>query len=190
MPRRDAAAAVQLLRMTGGRLNEILRMKLNQFMWSANKVRLEASKTEDERNLPLWNSIRDVVQRRISEGLTDREYVFPHAKTDSFDKMIDDAVLKAATKADLDYGQEHGFTIHSLRHTFITDMMDATNKDVALVMSWSGHKSLESFKIYLHATEQGRILGSQGIDKIANFLRSFTRRPGTTGNHEIRYPEY
>lgn len=173
---RDAADVVQLLRMTGGRLNEILRMKLNQFMWSANKVRLEASKTENERDLPFWNPIRHLVKHRISEGLTDGEYIFPRAKTESFDKMIDDAVLKAATKAALDYGQEHGFTLHSLRHTFITDMMDATNKDVALVMSWSGHSSLESFKIYLHATEQSRILGSQAIDNVADFLQSFTWR--------------
>jgi integrase len=170
---RDAADAVQLLRMTGGRLNEILRMKLNQFIWSANRVRLEASKTENERDLPLWNPIRDVVRSRVSEGLTDGEYIFPRARKESFDKMIDDAVLKAAKKADLDYGQEHGFTIHSLRLTFITDMMEATNKDIALVMSWSGHRSLESFTIYLHATEQGRLLGSQAIDNVADFLRRF-----------------
>ncbi len=159
-------------------------MKLNQFMWSANRVRLEASKTENERDLPLWNPIRDVVRSRISEGLTDGEYIFPRARKESFDKMTDDAVLTAATRADLDYGQEHGFTIHSLRHTFITDMMDAMNKDVALVMSWSGHRSLESFKIYLHATEQGRMLGSLHIDRVAEFLRTFTRRPGTRDQRE------
>jgi len=35
--------------------------------------------------------------------------------------------------------ESNGFTPQSLRHTFITDMMEATNKDVKLVMSWSGH---------------------------------------------------
>ena|ERR1700686_2630948 len=178
---RDAADAVQLLRMTGGRLNEILRMKLNQFNWSANKLRLEASKTENERDLPLWNPIREVVQRRISEELTDGEYLFPRAKTESFDKTIADTVLEAANEAELEYGQAHGFTIHSLRHTFITHMMEATNKDVKLVMEWSGHKSLESFKIYLHPSKEGRILGSQCVDSVALFLRSFEGTRGTRG---------
>lgn len=167
--------------MTGGRLNEILRMKLNQFNWSANKLRLEASKTENERDLPLWNPIREVVQRRISEELTDGEYLFPRAKTESFDKTIADTVLEAANEAELEYGQAHGFTIHSLRHTFITHMMEATNKDVKLVMEWSGHKSLESFKIYLHPSQEGRILGSQCVDSVALFLRSFEGTRGTRG---------
>jgi hypothetical protein len=60
-------------------------------------------------------------------------------------------------------------------------MMEATDKDVALVMSWSGHKSLESFKIYLHPSEKGRILGAQHTDSVADFLRTFTGRPGESG---------
>jgi hypothetical protein len=36
-------------------------------------------------------------------------------------------------------------------------MMEASGNNVALVMSYSGHKSLESFKIYLHAPTQGCI---------------------------------
>jgi len=34
---RDAADAVVLLRLTGGRLNEVLRMKLDQFNWKAHR---------------------------------------------------------------------------------------------------------------------------------------------------------
>jgi len=43
-------------------------------------------------------------------------------------------------------------------------------------MSWSGHRSLESFKIYLHPTEEGRILGAQQTDSVADFLRTFKRQ--------------
>jgi hypothetical protein len=60
-------------------------------------------------------------------------------------------------------------------------MIEATDKDVALVMSWSGHKSLESFKIYLHPTEKGRILGAQHTDSVADFLRTFTGQPAEPG---------
>jgi integrase len=171
----------QLLRLTGGRLNEVLRIKLSQFIWTMNRLRLDATKTENARDLPLWNPIREVVQQRIIDELTDDEYLFPRAKTESFDKQIGETVLEAASKAGLECGQAHGFTLHSLRHTFITDMMDATNKDVRLVMSWSGHKSLESFQVYLHASEEGRILGAQRVDSVALFLRSFRGTGGTRG---------
>ncbi|MFN2579232.1 MAG: tyrosine-type recombinase/integrase [Pyrinomonadaceae bacterium] len=170
-----------MLRMTGGRLNEILRMKLNQFMWPKSKVRLFASKTENERDLPIWECIRDVVQRRISERLTDGEYLFPRAKVMTFDNAIARACRNAAKLAKLNYGQAKGFTCHSLRHTFVTDMMEATGNDVALVMSYSGHKSIESFKIYLHPTEQGRILANQRMIAVGDLLGTFTGIKGTRG---------
>jgi len=172
---RDAADAVQLLRMCGGRLNEVLRMKLDQFMWQKGKFILHATKTENKRDIPLWNPIKDVVQRRIHEGLTDGEYLFARAAKSpkSFDTIISHACLQAGEAAKLDYGRANGFTCHSLRHTFITDMMKATDRDIKLVMSWSGHRSLESFKIYLHPTEEGRILGAQHTNSVADFLRTF-----------------
>lgn len=180
---REAADVIQLLRMTGGRLNEILRIKLWQFLWTKNTVRLEASKTENERDLPFWTPIRDLVQKRISEGLAGDEYLFPRAKTETFDNAIGRACLNAGRAIkELNYGREGGFTCHSLRHTFVTRMMEATGNDVALVMSWSGHKSLESFKIYLHPTETGRILGEQFTSSVADFLRTFAGQAGNASH--------
>jgi integrase len=178
---REAGDAVQLLRMTGCRLNEILRMKLDQFMWPKGKVRLFASKTENQRDLPIWDCIRDVVQRRITEGLTDGEYLFPRAKVMTFDNAIARACRNAAKLAKLNYGQANGFTCHSLRHTFVTDTMEATGNDVALIMSYSGHKSIESFKIYLHPTEKGRLLANQRMSAVGDILGTFAGIEGTPG---------
>jgi hypothetical protein len=52
-------------------------------------------------------------------------------------------------------------------------MMEATGNDVALVMSYSGHKSIESFKIYLHPTEKGRALANQRMKDVGDFVRTF-----------------
>jgi integrase len=79
------------------------------------------------------------------------------------------------------YGQANGFTCHSLRHTFVTDMMEATGNAVALVMSYSGHKSIESFKIYLHLTQKGRILANQRMNAVGDFLGTFSGIEGTPG---------
>lgn len=178
---REAGDAVQLLRMTGARFNELLRIKLDQFKWSKGLVTLCATKTENERDLPIWDCIRDVVQRRINEGLTDDEYLFPRAKTKTFDNAIARACRKAAKLANISYGQANGFTCHSFRHTFVTRMMEATGNDVALVMSYSGHRSMESFKIYLHPTQKGSILANQHLQTVGQLLATFTGIQGTTG---------
>jgi integrase len=178
---RDAGDVVQLLRLTGGRLNEIVRMRLEQFIWAKGKLRLYATKTENQRDLPLWDCIKEIVQRRIREGLTDEELLFPRATTATFDNAIARACRKAAKAAGLNYGRKNGFTCHSLRHTFITDMMEASGNNVALVMSYSGHKSLESFQIYLHAPEQGCILTDQRIASVGLFLASFSGTVGQSG---------
>ena len=52
-------------------------------------------------------------------------------------------------------------------------MMEASGNNTALVMSYSGHKSLESFKIYLHAPTQGCIATDQRIESVRLFLASF-----------------
>ena len=97
----------------------------------------------------------------------------------TFDNAIARACRNAAKLAKLNYGQANGFTCHSLRHTFVTDMMEATGNDVALIMSYSGHKSIESFKIYLHPTEKGRILANQRMSAVGDFLGTFSGIAGT-----------
>jgi hypothetical protein len=57
-------------------------------------------------------------------------------------------------------------------------MMEASGNNVALVMSYSGHKSLESFKIYLHAPTQGCIATDQRIENVGLFLASFAETKG------------
>ena len=183
---RDAGDAVQLLRMTGGRLNEILRIKLNQFHWNKVYVRLYASKTENERDIPLWNCIRDVVNRRIRDDLTDDVLLFPRAKTMTFDNAIARACRKAGRLAKLNYGQANGFTAHSLRHTFITDLMEKTGNDAGTVMKYSGHKTLESFSIYLHPTEQGRILATQAMESVGLLLGGLEGQEGHQGQRGLK----
>lgn len=177
---RDAADCVQLLRLTGGRLNEVLRMTLEQFDWSKGIVKLFASKTEDERDLPITDGIRNIVQSRIREGLTDN-YVFPRARVATFDNNIARVCREAAKQAKLNYGQKNGFTLHSLRHTFITDLLRQTNNDVGTVMRYSGHKSLKAFSKYLHPSDEGCKLAMQALEKVGRFLAALEGKDGQQG---------
>jgi integrase len=163
---RDAADAVRLLRQTGGRLNEILRLRLDQFHWKKDFVRLEATKTENERDIPLWGTIQEIVQARIRDGLTGDSYLFARATTPTYDNAIARACRNAGRVAKLNYGQAHGFTCHSFRHTAITYWMEVTGNDAGSVMKWSGHKTLESFSVYLRPRNEGRILATQAMSNV------------------------
>lgn len=168
---RDTADVVVLLRLTGGRLNEVLRMKVDQFNWSKGTVRLYATKTESERDVPLTKGIERVMRARMREGLlSDEGYVFARASSANSDYYVMQTSANAARAAKLDYGRASGFTLHSLRHTFITDLMRQTNNDVGTVMKYSGHKTLESFSRYLHPSETGSILAIQALDNVDGIL--------------------
>ncbi|MDT4966700.1 MAG: hypothetical protein QOJ64_1437 [Acidobacteriota bacterium] len=64
-------------------------------------------------------------------------------------------------------------------------MTDATDNDGALVMSYIGHRSLESFKIYLHATQRGCRLADQLTKSVGLFLAFFSGLAGQPGEWEL-----
>ncbi len=166
---REAADVVQLLRLTGGRLNEVVRVRLVQLNFAKRTIRLYASKTENERDVPMSKGVVEILQARIREGLVDDEYVFPKARLETFDNLIARACRKAANETNLAYGQKNGFTLHSFRHTFITDLLLKT-RDIPGIMKLSGHKTLASFSTYLHLLDTGYTNAVEILNGVDPFL--------------------
>lgn len=178
---RDAADWCRLLYATGARCQEVLFLEKSQINWEAETVHIYASKTETERDIPISDDMMRVLRRREEEGLTDDRLYFPRAGKPGYVNVLEKHVRNAALIAGLDYGRSkprtavskntakgrlrgvdynpkrargtHGFTLHSFRHTFVTDMLRALNGDAKTVMELSGHTSYESFQVYLHADE-------------------------------------
>jgi integrase len=166
---REAGDAVQILRLTGGRLNEVLRLKVDQLNFTKRAVRLYATKTENERDVPMTSGLYRLLQNRLREGLMLDGFVFPRAATETFDNAVARACTQAATHAKLAYGRENGFTLHSLRHTFITDLLLKT-KDIAGTMELSGHKTLGSFSTYLHLLDTGFTNAALALESVDPFV--------------------
>ena len=162
---REAADAVRLLRNTGGRLNEVLRMRLSQINLEAKEITLYATKTECERTVPMSSSIKELILSRVREGLTSREFLFARATKPHFAQDIGSAVRVASGVVGLNYGRkaEGGFTLHGLRHSYITELL-AVGVDIPTVMKYSGHKSLTTFSVYLHPTIWGQKKAIQHIE--------------------------
>jgi integrase len=168
---REAADAVRLLRNTGGRLNEVLRLKWSQINLPAKTITLYASKTERKRTVPISAPIVDLLEGRRAQGLASEIHVFARAATNEFDRQISRACRKAADQAKISYGRfdGDGFTLHSLRHTYITHLL-AHGVDAPTVMEYSGHKSYQSFSVYLHKTDLGEKRACLILESIDGFL--------------------
>jgi hypothetical protein len=48
-------------------------------------------------------------------------------------------------------------------------------------MKYAGHKTLESLSIYLHQTEQGRILATRAMERVGVLLGEFKGQQGARG---------
>ena len=168
---REAADAVRLLRNTGGRLNEVLRLKWTQVNLINKTISLYASKTERERTVPISAAMVDLLRARKADGQASDLHVFARAATNEFDKQVSRACRKAATQAKINYGRfdGDGFTLHSLRHTYITHLL-ANGVDAPTVMEYSGHKSFQSFSVYLHKTDLGEKRACLTLETVDRFL--------------------
>jgi len=52
-------------------------------------------------------------------------------------------------------------------------------------MKYSGHRTLESFSIYLHPTDQGRILAMQALNSVGLFLGGLEGQAGQQGQEGV-----
>lgn len=167
---REAGDAVRLLRNTGGRLNEVLRLTWAQVNLARKTVTLYATKTERERTVPISAAMVDLLKARKADGLASDLNVFARAATHEFDRQVSRACRQAAKQAGIAYGRfdGEGFTLHSLRHTYITHLL-SNGVDAPTVMEYSGHKSFQSFSVYLHKTDMGEkraCLILEGVDHL------------------------
>src|SRR5215203_2544760 len=71
-------------------------------------------------------------------------------------------------------------TLHSFRHTFITDMLLQT-RAVAGTMRLSGHKSLASFSTYLHIMDTDYTNAAAVLNSVAHILPTLTGVLGEPG---------
>lgn len=92
-------------------------------------------------------------EARKVDGVASHLYVFARAATNEFDRQISPAYRQAAKQAKISYEGDR-FTLHSLRHTYITHLL-ANGVEAPTVMEYSGHKSYQSFSVYLHKTDLG-----------------------------------
>jgi len=150
---RDRAMILLLLR-TGMRIGELLQTKAHDVDLNNHKILIyQADKTgvgrvayysDDAKEALLsWLRVRNTLEENLFYGQR-RSSLCYEAARGMFNKYLD--------KAGLSYS---GYTLHCLRHTFATDLLNA-RMPLECLRVLLGHTSLEVTRIYAHLTDKTR----------------------------------
>jgi integrase/recombinase XerD len=150
---RDRALILLLLR-TGMRIGELLHTKVHDVDLNNHRILIyEADKTgvgrvayyshDAEKALLSWLQVRNTFKEHLFYG-RGRESLSYEAARCMFNKYLE--------KAGLAYG---GYTLHCLRHTFATELLNA-RMPLECLRILLGHSSLEVTRIYARLTDKTR----------------------------------
>jgi integrase/recombinase XerD len=150
---RDRALLLLLLR-TGMRIGELLHTKVHDVDLNNHRILIyQAEKTgvgrvvyysEDAKEALLsWLQVRNPFKENLFYGQGDKPLCYEAARS-MFNKYLE--------KAGLLHG---GYTLHCLRHTFATDLLNA-RMPLECLRVLLGHTSLEVTRIYARLTDKTR----------------------------------
>ena len=135
---------------TGLRRTELTDLNWNDINLGNKYLIVRKSKNKNQRIIPLHDRVIELLDLYLNQRLPLKNNALFIGRTGerinhSSLKNLFGRYIKIAGLSD------KGYTIHTLRHTFATRLL---NKDVSLVniMNLMGHRSLESTQIYLHVT--------------------------------------
>jgi len=151
----------------GLRSGEIIMLKKSQLDWERNQIWIRNGKGKKDRVIMMSTVIRNMLREYFREYKHEGAYVFEGAKkgtpysSTSLSKLFKRAIKKA--------GLDHRLTLHSLRHSFATHLLDS-GTDIRLIQELLGHKSIKTTLIYTHVSNESiqRIispLDTLGIEK-------------------------
>jgi integrase/recombinase XerD len=150
---RDRALIMLLLR-TGMRIGELLAVKLEDIVVHDQKIliyvgsknyegRVVYYSSDAEQALKHWLRTRDKTKRYLFYGRTEKPLSYV-AAWGAMRKTLDRAGLSGK-----------GYSLHSLRHTFATDMLNAGMR-IEVLQQLLGHKDIELTLRYARLSDQRR----------------------------------
>jgi integrase/recombinase XerD len=150
---RDRALILLLLR-TGMRIGELLNCKLQDIDLNEQKILIYQSdktavgravyySTDAQQALLAWLRLRDPGKQHLFYGQKDKPLCYEAARS---------IFQRCLQKADLQY---RGYTLHCLRHTFATDLLNA-KMPLECLRVLLGHSNLEITRRYARLSDKTR----------------------------------
>jgi integrase len=133
-------------------------------------IRFQQQKTDSPEYLPLSGQAIEILQaRKIEQEGTNEIFVFPkvketNLKTKPVQCRVNNALKKwAKATGKLDYKV---MKFHTSRHSFATNLLEATNGDIYTVSKLLGHKSIQMTMIYAKVRDKMKQAAVRSLPKI------------------------
>jgi integrase len=141
------------------------------------------TKTKARRIIPISAELKEVLKRRMKEGLAPEDYVFtymragrarkytPQTAWNRFVKTCEKAKIPHGDKVLNEQGERVGLTFHCLRHTRISRWVAEGHSD-EIIRRASGHSSLKAYQDYvkLDPAAMMRLVGQSNVLNSRNVL--------------------
>lgn len=140
----------EILRYTGMRPSECLRLQVKDVDLKAKTVTVRHSKTKRFRVLPIHPKLLPVFKDLTKVGKAEA-YLFP--SENGHQTNIKSALNRALAKINKTRSEPIKFTVYQLRHTFLTEILNFTG-DLRLAQQLAGHQSINTTTIYATALDE------------------------------------
>jgi integrase/recombinase XerD len=139
--------ALRLIYVCGLRISEAAQMKLADIDWERRLIWVRAGKGGKDRSIPLSPRMLDALgDYRKQRGC--RSWLFPGKKGGA---LSISALQRAFTDAMRQNGIEKKASVHTLRHSFATHLLEY-GVDLRIIQELLGHQCLQTTTIYTHLT--------------------------------------
>ncbi len=159
-------ACLTVIYSCGLRLGESVAVKVRDIDTARGVLRVNG-KGNKVREVPLCEHALKIM-RQFYKTHRNPTWLFPNpgrgcpkgATSTASAPMVIAGVQKAMAKAVTAAGIRKPATVHTLRHSFATQMLEQ-NVDLRTIQEWLGHSSPQTTSVYTHLTEQSRRVSAQ-----------------------------
>lgn len=153
---------------SGMRLQEIFSLRKVNIHLEENYLRVEDSKTHKGRNVPINETLREILLRRMDGP---GEYVLTNARGNKLTVLTNAfwyAVKEAGLERSVD-GKKVRFRFHDLRHSF-GSRLGAAGCDLKTIMEIMGHSTVKVALRYQHPSPDHKLEAVRFLDRIGKIF--------------------
>jgi len=154
-------AIMMTIYSAGLRISELINLKLKDIDSQRMQIKVVQAKGKKDRYTLLGMKTLEVLRKYVT-AYKPKEWLFEGAKGEQYSTSSIQANLKIAVEK---AGIKKRITVHTLRHSFATHLLEA-GTDIRYIQSLLGHSSSKTTEIYTHITTKGFDQIKSPLDKL------------------------
>jgi site-specific recombinase XerD len=143
----------------GLRSGELLSLEINNIDGERNLIKIVAAKGKKDRFLPLTVDLKEILRQYYKQYRPVKFLIEGNKAGENYSAESLRAIFKAATRR---AGIRKKVTVHSLRHSYATHLMEA-GVSIRVIQELLGHNDIKTTLIYTHVSQPS-------LSKIPNVL--------------------